>query len=130
MITQTAPRHDKDDRPGCTLVPDPGFGESWRYIEPPAPTLDVILTEQMQATPNLRLMVPLGIFDMTSSVGSTELMFSQLDISADRVKLRYYPGGHVFYSDLASLKAFTSDVRAFVEHQPMTTGAVNVSPAR
>jgi carboxypeptidase C (cathepsin A) len=113
-----------------TLVPDPGFGESWRYIEPPAPTLDVILTEQMRANPNLRLMVPLGIFDMTSSVGSTELIFSQLDISADRVKLRYYPGGHVFYSDLASLKAFTSDVRAFVGNQPMTTGAVNVSPAR
>jgi carboxypeptidase C (cathepsin A) len=115
----------------ASIVSDPyGFEESWSYIKSPAPTLDVVLTEQMAANPKLQLMVPLGIFDTTSSMGSTELMFAQLDIPPERVHLTYYPGGHMVYSDLVGLKAFIADVRAFVTNQPMTARKVSVSPAQ
>ena len=103
-----------------SVVPDPyGYEEGWTYIVAPAPALDVVLTEQMRSNPKLRLMVPMGLFDTTSSMGSTEMMFSQLDIPTDRVIITYYPGGHMVYSDVPGLKKFMADVREFVTNQPM-----------
>lgn len=115
-----------------TLVPDPyGFEETWKYIETPGTMLDVVLAEQMKANPRLRLLVPLGVFDTTSSVGSTESMFSQLDIPPERAILTYYPGGHMVYSDLPGLKAFLVDVRAFVSSVAITSAALSgVAPGR
>ena len=73
----------------------------------------------------------LGVFDTTSSVGSTESMFSQLDIPPERAILTYYPGGHMVYSDLPGLKAFVVDVRAFVSSVAVTSDALSgVTPGR
>lgn len=99
-----------------SCVHDPyGYEEGWTYVaSPAAPTLDVVLTETMKENPDLRLMVPQGIFDTTSSMGSTTLMFAQLDIPSVRVAETYYAGGHAVYADLDSLMKFMNDVRAFV----------------
>lgn len=108
-----------------SIVPDPyGFEDTWTYLQPPAMSLDLVLAEQMRLQPRLRVMVPMGIFDTTSSPSATEAMLSQMDIPADRVTLRYYPGGHMLYSDVPGLEAFTADVRAFVAGQPLASGKI------
>jgi carboxypeptidase C (cathepsin A) len=114
-----------------TLVPDPyGFEDTWKYIAPGRPLQDTVLTEQMHANPKLRLLVPQGVFDSTSSMGSTLALFAQLDIPAERVIVTYYPGGHMLYTDPAGREAFTSDIRAFVSGKtPTHTAIPDVQPA-
>jgi carboxypeptidase C (cathepsin A) len=114
-----------------TLVADPyAYDDHWKYIEPPAPLLNAVLAEQMHANPKLRLLVTQGIFDATSSMGSTELTLAQLDVPRERIVLAYYPGGHMLYSDLSGLMQFTADIRAFVTNQPVRSEQFpDVSPA-
>src|SRR6185436_13356434 len=82
--------------PYRSIVPDPyGFEESWRYIEPPQPGLDVVLAQQLQLNSRLKVMFTFGVFDTTSSMGATELLVGQLSTGPDRVGIRYYPGGHM-----------------------------------
>jgi carboxypeptidase C (cathepsin A) len=97
-------------------------------VVPPAPTLDIVLTEAMKESPNLRLMVPQGIFDTTSSMGSTTSMFEQLDIPSERVAVTYYAGGHMVYADLDSLKKFMDDLRVFVSGRNPSNAFPQVKP--
>jgi carboxypeptidase C (cathepsin A) len=114
-----------------SIVHDPyGYEEGWTYVVPPAPALDVVLTEVMKRDPNLRLLIPLGIFDTTSSMGATRAMFQQLDIPSSRVNLTYYAGGHMVYSDLDGLKKFMEDVRVFVRGGRPSSAFPQVAPAR
>jgi len=114
-----------------SVVHDPyGYEEGWTYVVPPAPTLDVVLTDLMNRDPNLRLLIPQGIFDTTSSMGSTRAMFQQLEIPGGRVILTYYAGGHMVYSDLDALKKFMDDVRVFVRGGRPASTFPHVVPAR
>lgn len=115
----------------ASLVHDPyGYEEGWTYVVPPAPTLDVVLTNAMRNNPALRLLVPQGIFDTTSSMGSTVSMFRQLAIPADRVAMTYYAGGHMVYADPDSLKKFMSDLRVFVGGGMPDDSYPDVTPGR
>lgn len=112
-----------------SVVPDPyGYEEGWTYIKPPAPTLDVVLSEQMRANPQLRLLVTQGIFDTTSSTGATEALYTMLDLPAERTQLAYYPGGHMLYSDEEGLARFTADIRAFVANRPLRDAILDAKP--
>ncbi len=112
-----------------SVVPDPyGYEEGWTYIKPPAPTLDVVLSEQMRANPKLRLLVTQGIFDATSSTGATEALYTMLDLPAERTQLAYYPGGHMLYSDEEGLARFTADVRAFLANRPLHDSIIDARP--
>ncbi|MFC4312367.1 S10 family peptidase [Steroidobacter flavus] len=113
-----------------SVVPDPyRYEDGWSYIKAPAPTLDVVLSEHMRANTKFRLLVTQGIFDATSSTGSTESLYAMLDLPGDRTSIAYYPGGHMLYSDEAGLAQFTADVRAFVTHRPLQDAIKSVSPA-
>ena len=104
-----------------SIVADPyGFEESWQYIAAPHPGLDVVLNEQIAANPRLRVMVPQGVFDTTSSMGATEALFAQMPNAAGRVDIVYYPGGHMLYSDDDGRTAFTNDLRSFVTGGSLT----------
>lgn len=108
-----------------SVVPDPyGYEEGWSYVISPAPPLSVQLARQMQAQPSLRLMVTQGIFDTTSSMGSTEQTLAQLDVPRERITLAYYPGGHMLYSDPEGLQRFTDDVRNFVSGKAVAGAAM------
>jgi hypothetical protein len=101
--------------PYLTLVPDPyGFEESWGYIAPPRPALDVVQEEQIRANPTLRVMIPRGVFDTTSLMGGTEALFAQMRIPREQFAIVYYAGGQMLYSDEDGMQAFNADVRAFV----------------
>jgi len=114
-----------------SVVPDPyGFEDTWGYISPPAPLLDVVLQEQMRVQPRLRLMVTQGVFDTTSSMGATDFLFSQMDVPPDRISIARYGGGHMLYSDDAGRAAFAADIRAFVTGRPIPSrGYPTVTPA-
>jgi carboxypeptidase C (cathepsin A) len=112
-----------------SCVHDPyGYEEGWTYIVPPAPTLDVVLTDAVKSNLTLRLMVPQGIFDTTSSMGSTTSLFEQLDVPANRVAITYYAGGHMVYADLDSLEKFMEDVRVFVSGRNPSGAFPRVAP--
>ncbi|MGC4252609.1 MAG: hypothetical protein QM605_14375 [Sphingobium sp.] len=113
-----------------TVVPDPyGFEDSWGYLKPPSPGLDLVLSQQLRAQPHMRVMVPMGVFDTTSSVGSAQLLFAQMDAPAGQVTLAYYPGGHALYTSLDGLEAFNRDVRAFVTGKdPVSTQIPDIKP--
>jgi carboxypeptidase C (cathepsin A) len=114
-----------------SLVHDPyGYEEGWTYVVPPSPTLDAVLTEVMRQNHGLRLLVPQGIFDTTSSMGSTVSMFQQLDIPADRVAVTYYSGGHMVYADADSLKKFMNDLRTFVSGGTPSDAFPTLKPGR
>jgi carboxypeptidase C (cathepsin A) len=113
-----------------SCVHDPyGYEEGWTYVVAPRPTLDVVLTEVMKEQPTLRLLIPQGIFDTTSSMGSTISMFEQLDIPSERVAVTYYAGGHMVYSDPESLEKFMNDLRVFVSGRAPSEAIPRVSPS-
>jgi carboxypeptidase C (cathepsin A) len=105
-----------------SVVSDPyGFEDTWTYIKPPAPLLDVVLQEELRALPQMRVMVAQGVFDTTSSMGATESLLSQLDVQPSRITFARYGGGHMLYSDAAGRSAFDGDLRAFVTGVPLAS---------
>lgn len=112
-----------------SIVPDPyGFEETWQYLKPPAKGLDVQLAEHLARHPELRVMVPMGVYDTTSSTGSTRHMFAQMPAAPGQVLVTLYPGGHMPYVTRQDLAAFAGDVRAFVQGRPVTTNHLNIRP--
>jgi carboxypeptidase C (cathepsin A) len=113
--------------PYRSIVPDPyGFEDTWKYIKPPAPGLDVVLADELKSQPALRVLVPMGLFDTTSSAGGAELFFGKYDVGRDRITLRFYNGGHMLYADPDALRAFNKDIRAFVTGHTLVDGELPV----
>lgn len=99
-----------------SIVPDPyGFEETWQYIRAPGDGLDVQLAKHLAAHPGLRVMVPMGVYDTTSSTGGTRHMFAQMPTARGQVQVALYPGGHMPYVTRADVAALAQDVRAFVQ---------------
>jgi carboxypeptidase C (cathepsin A) len=64
-------------------------------------------------TPSFRLMIAHGYSDMATPYGVSRYVLNHLPAVAgeERAELRLYRGGHMFYIDPASRKAFTADAR-------------------
>jgi carboxypeptidase C (cathepsin A) len=102
----------RDAAPGAnawTWSPTGGAGGPFLDYDYPAQ-----LKKAFAANPKFRLMVGTGIYDLTTTVGPARYLVSSGGFPRDRVYMRQYVGGHMAYSNLASLKAFTDDIRAFV----------------
>jgi carboxypeptidase C (cathepsin A) len=65
-------------------------------------------------TPKFRIMVAHGYSDMVTPYADTRYVLQHLPAfeGEERVGLKLYRGGHMFYLDPASRKAFSADVRA------------------
>ena len=72
------------------------------------------ISKAFKANPRFRLMVGTGVYDLTTTVGPARYLVSSSDFPRDQVFMRQYVGGHMAYTHLPSLKAFTGDIRAFV----------------
>jgi carboxypeptidase C (cathepsin A) len=96
-------------RNAWTWSPTGGAGGPFLDYDYPAQ-----LKKAFAANPKFRLMVGTGIYDLTTTVGPARYLVSSGGFPRDRVYMRQYVGGHMAYSNLASLKAFTDDIRAFV----------------
>ncbi len=67
------------------------------------------------ANPDFRLLIGNGYHDTMTTVGAATYLAAQADWPKDRVKLSFYPGGHMAYSIDESAVAFGNDIRAWIE---------------
>ena len=73
------------------------------------------INDAFAANPRFRLMIGTGIYDLTTTVGPARYLVSKSNWPRDRVFQRQYEGGHMAYTHEPSLKAFTDDIRAWVQ---------------
>jgi carboxypeptidase C (cathepsin A) len=78
---------------------------------PPSATED--LRELFALTPSFRLMIAHGYSDMVTPYSDSRYVLNHIPSSVDgeRAELQLYRGGHMFYTDPQSRKAFTADAR-------------------
>jgi carboxypeptidase C (cathepsin A) len=72
------------------------------------------LRETLALDPAMRVLVVHGFTDLVTPYFASQLLLDQLPPLGDdeRVALRVYPGGHMFYSRDASRTAFRNDAEA------------------
>ena len=87
-------------------------GSRW---SPPSVQHDI--RDLLSVDPSLRFLVANGYSDMVIPFAVTRYVLDHLPrIGApDRLALKLYPGGHMFYLDDAQRRAFTADVRSFFQ---------------
>jgi carboxypeptidase C (cathepsin A) len=70
----------------------------------------------MQLNPFMRVRISHGVYDLVTPYFSSERIAANMKLDAatrERITLRHYPGGHMFYTWKTSREAFTADMRAF-----------------
>jgi carboxypeptidase C (cathepsin A) len=77
------------------------------------PSVSDDLRDLLELTPSFRLMVAHGYSDMVTPFAVSRYVLDHLPPSEaeERTQLRLYRGGHMFYLDPDSRKAFTADAR-------------------
>lgn len=89
----------------------------WDWMEgghtPPGVAGD--LRDLLAFSPSFKLMIAHGYSDMVTPYGVSRYVLNHIPASVDgeRAELKLYRGGHMFYVDPQSRKAFTADARAF-----------------
>lgn len=76
------------------------------------------LRESMIRMPTFRLFVASAYYDLATPFFAADYTFNRLNIrpsAADRLVMKYYPGGHMMYVDLPSLKSLSSDLHDFIK---------------
>ena len=87
--------------------------------EPPGVSGD--LRELLSLNPSFRLLVAHGRTDLVTPYGVSRYVLDHVpsDLGGrDRTRLAVYRGGHMFYFDATSRRAFTGDVKAFYQAEP------------
>ncbi|WP_244510026.1 S10 family peptidase [Rhizobium sp. AC27/96] len=83
------------------------------------------LKELLSLSPSFRLMIGQGYSDVVIPFGVNKYVLDHMPPSlADRVALKLYRGGHMFYTRPASREQFTGDAKAFFASQPQAQPAV------
>ncbi len=79
------------------------------------------LTSALSDNPALRILITCGYHDLATPPEGIEYSIRHLDLPASlraNISWRYYPGGHMMYTRLDSLRQLTTDVTAFIEQKP------------
>ena len=86
--------------------------------EPPGVSDD--LRELLALNPSFRLLVAHGRTDLVTPYGVSRYVLDHIpDIGApDRAQLKLYRGGHMFYLDAESRRAFAADAKSFYQAGP------------
>lgn len=90
------------------------ISEHWKWGRGRAqPSVSEDLRALLELTPSFRLMVAHGRSDMVTPFAVSRYVLDHLPRSEaeERTQLRLYRGGHMFYLDPVSRKAFTADAR-------------------
>ena len=77
------------------------------------PSVAEDLRQLLALTPSFRLMIAHGYSDLVTPYSVSRYVLDHIPASVDgeRAELRLYRGGHMFYTDPKSRKAFTADAR-------------------
>jgi carboxypeptidase C (cathepsin A) len=75
------------------------------------------IRELLALNPSFRLLVAHGRSDLVTPYGVSRYLLDHIPAigGADRVQLRTYAGGHMFYFDPAQRRAFTRDAKVFYQ---------------
>jgi carboxypeptidase C (cathepsin A) len=78
---------------------------------PPSAAED--LRQLLALTPSFRLMIAHGYSDLVTPYSVSRYVLNHIpaNVEGERAELRLYRGGHMFYTDPQSRKAFTTDAR-------------------
>jgi len=81
------------------------------------PGVSYDLRETLSLEPSFRLLVAHGRNDLVTPYGINRYLLDQIRPPAapDRVQLKTYRGGHMFYFDDAARRAFTADAKLFYQ---------------
>jgi carboxypeptidase C (cathepsin A) len=95
-----------------------GGGGGWAYAGTASPFSDFpytsSVTDLLNKNPKARVYVGSGIYDMKTTTGAAEYLIAQSGWPKDRVRISYYEGGHMAYTNESALKKFTDDIRLMV----------------
>ena len=77
------------------------------------------LRRLLALNPGLRVLIAHGRSDLVTPYGPSRYVLDHLapDAGAERARLTLYKGGHMFYLDPASRRAFTEDAEAFYRRE-------------
>jgi len=87
----------------------PGTGWEPAYVNV-APQLSAA----MRTNQALRVLVANGYYDLVTPFFDAEYTFQRHGILVDRVKMQYYEGGHMMYTQHQALQQLTTDIRSFL----------------
>jgi carboxypeptidase C (cathepsin A) len=78
------------------------------------------IREMLSLEPSFRLLIAHGYSDMVTPYAVSQYVLDHLPPIGDpgRAQLRTYRGGHMFYIDAESRRAFTADAKAFYDPDP------------
>ncbi|MBB3610911.1 carboxypeptidase [Rhizobium sp. BK602] len=86
------------------------------------------LKETLALVPSFRLLVAQGYSDIVTPFGVNKYVLDHMPAAfADRVALKLYRGGHMFYTRPASRAAFTSDAKTFFTTRPQAAAPAEQS---
>ena len=74
-----------------------------------------LVREVAERVPTFRVMIGVGLYDTSTTTGASEYALVQSGWPRDRSSIAYYGGGHMAYSDRASLIKLMRDMRAFIQ---------------
>jgi carboxypeptidase C (cathepsin A) len=109
----------KTDMTYILLAHDVASNWDWgNRREPPGVGDD--LRELLALTPSFRLLVAHGRTDLVTPYGVSRYVIDHIpDIGGpDRAQLKIYRGGHMFYMDAESRRAFLADAKSFYQAGP------------
>jgi carboxypeptidase C (cathepsin A) len=101
-----------------------GIGDKWKWThktdggEQPMVNSDVDLAQALVQDVNLRVLVLCGYYDLATPFSATEYMMAHLGVPAPasaRIKLEYYPAGHMMYVNPPSAAKMKKDLDAFID---------------
>jgi carboxypeptidase C (cathepsin A) len=102
----------KTDMSYTLLASDIAGQWNWELGHGPAGVIDD-LRVLLALTPSFRLLIAHGYSDMVTPYAVSRYVLDHLPSFEGRTALKLYRGGHMFYLDPASRRAFTADARAF-----------------
>jgi carboxypeptidase C (cathepsin A) len=78
-----------------------------------APSAAQDLRELLALSPSFKLMIAHGYSDMVTPYAASRYVLDHIpaSVAGERAELKLYRGGHMFYTDPQSRKAFTADAR-------------------
>jgi carboxypeptidase C (cathepsin A) len=103
---------------GSYEVLNGAVGRAWDFGHSLRPAESITeLRKSLALDPKMKVLVGHGLFDLATPYFGSKLELDQLPAFAgpSRVKLVVYPGGHMFYSQDASRKAFRVEVEAMMK---------------
>jgi carboxypeptidase C (cathepsin A) len=102
------------DRPYRLLNREVGNGWQWGGRRMSPQSVDD-LREALALDSRMRVLVAHGASDLVTPYFENKLILRQLPAFSDRLRLKVYGGGHMFYSRDASRQAFRADVQDMLQ---------------